>query len=116
MACFLVPATTGVVTTLLRRKFPERMHPEWLNAMLGGGSAMLAVEHYAHGEVVFYPPFLTSMKNPQDITQLIKEMVTVGGTMTTVILLLWLTMLIIAHWLSLGRTAVKNNSGGGGCG
>jgi len=116
MACFLVPAAAGVVTTVLRKKFPQTAHPEWLNSMLWGGVAVLAVEHYAHGEVVPYPPFLTAMKNPQDLTQMIKEMVTVGGTMTIAIFALWLIMLAVARWLPIDKPAEINNSGGRGCG
>lgn len=106
MACFLVPAAAATATTVLRRKIPERLHPEWLNSLLWGGVAMLAVEHIAHQEVVPYPPFLTAMKNPNDIPVMVKEMLTVGGTMTLAIFALWLVMVFIAR-----RFSVKTETG-----
>ncbi len=95
MACFLVPAAAGVVTTVVRRRLPAASHPEWLSSMLFGGSLMLAVEHVSHGEVVPYPPFLTAMRSPTETVQMLREMVTVGGTMTVVIILIWLLMLTL---------------------
>ncbi|MGB9742962.1 MAG: hypothetical protein ACP5JB_08000 [candidate division WOR-3 bacterium] len=112
MACFLVPATTGVVTTLLQKKIPKRLHPEWLNAMLWGGTAMLAVEHYAHGEVVPYPPFLTAMKNPADIGQMVQEMVTVGGTMVVFVVGVWLLLVFLAERLAVRGLGPARNRGG----
>ncbi|MGQ9707687.1 MAG: hypothetical protein ACUVUR_02280 [bacterium] len=112
MACFLVPAAAGVMTTVLRKKFPQDAHADWLNSMLWGGVAMLAVEHYAHGEIVPYPPFLTAMQNPSAVTVMVKEMVTVGGTMTLAIFALWLVLVMVARRLKVKRTvAVKHQSG-----
>jgi hypothetical protein len=108
----MVPAAAGVVTTVLRRKIPKELHPEWLNAMLWGGTAMLAVEHYAHGELVPYPPFLTAMKNPADIPQMLKEMVTVGGPMVVVIAGVWLLTVLAAKWLTARQAAPVQNRGG----
>lgn len=112
MACFLVPGTTGLVTTALRKKFPADYHPEWLNSMLWGGVAMLAVEHIAHGEVVPYPPFLTAMKNPAEIGVMVKEMITVGGAMTLAIFGVWLAMVAIAKRLTTKRTVTVKSGGG----
>lgn len=106
MACFLVPAAAATATTVLRRKIPERLHPEWLNSLLWGGVAMLAVEPIAHQEVVPYPPFLTAMKNPNDIPVMLKEMLTVGTTMTLAIFALWLVMVFLAQ-----RFSVKTETG-----
>ncbi|MEN9979673.1 MAG: hypothetical protein ABIK38_04940 [candidate division WOR-3 bacterium] len=101
MACFLVPAGAGVVTTLLRRRLPAASHPERLSALLLGGSAMLAVEHVSHGEVVPWPPFLTAMRSPAETAQMLREMFTVGGTMTAVLILVWLLMLALEQKLQL---------------
>ncbi|MCJ7697396.1 MAG: hypothetical protein MUO73_03595 [Thermoplasmata archaeon] len=95
MACFLAPMATGIVTTVFRKKIPAALKIGWLNIMLWGGVAMLTIEHIAHGEVVFYPPFLTAMQNPADIPVMLQELVTVGGTMTIAIVLAWIILVAI---------------------
>jgi len=95
MACFLVPMATGIVTTVFRKKIPAALKIGWLNIMLWGGVAMLAIEHIAHGEVVFYPPFLTAMQNPADIPVMLQELATVGGTMTIAIVVVWIILVAI---------------------
>jgi hypothetical protein len=96
MACFLAPMATGIVTTVFRKKIPAALKIGWLNIMLWGGVAMLAIEHIAHGEVVFYPPFLTAMQNPADIPVMLQELATVGGTMTIAIVVVWIILVAIA--------------------
>ena len=39
--------------------------------MLFGGSFLLAAEHVYHGEVVFYPPFLTAMENSEATAEML---------------------------------------------
>jgi hypothetical protein len=95
MACFIAPMTTGIVTTVFRKKIPAALKIGWLNIMLWGGVAMLAIEHIAHGEVVFYPPFLTAMQNPADIPVMLQELATVGGTMTIAIVVAWIILVAI---------------------
>jgi len=95
MACFLAPMATGIVTTVFRKKIPAALKIGWLNIMLWGGVAMLAIEHIAHGEIVFYPPFLTAMQNPADIPVMLQELATVGGTMTIAIVLIWISLVAI---------------------
>ncbi len=112
MACFLVPAGVGFVTTALRKRFPENSHPEWLNSMLWGGVAALAVEHLSHGEIVPYPPFLTAMKSPADIPVMIKEMTTVGGAMTLAIFAIWVLMVVVAKRLCRKNTVLGKETGG----
>lgn len=91
MACFLVPTSTAVITTAMRKKFPEKYRINWLNAMLWGGSVMLAVEHIAHGEVVPYPPFLTA-----GLFEVLPEMIRVGVPMTVFVALIWLAIVVVA--------------------
>ncbi|MCM8796162.1 MAG: hypothetical protein NC928_05730 [Candidatus Omnitrophica bacterium] len=91
MACFLVPTTVAIVTTAVRKKVPERYHINWLNSLLWGGVAMLAVEHIAHGEVVLYPPFLTA-----GLPEVLPEMLKIGVPMTLSIFLIWAVMVAIA--------------------
>ena len=95
MACFIAPMATGIVTTVFRKKIPAALKIGWLNIMLWGGVAMLAIEHIAHGEVVFYPPFLTAMQNPADIPVMLRELATVGGTMTIAIVVVWIILVAI---------------------
>jgi len=91
MACFLVPTAAAIVTTAAGKKVPEKYHLNWLNSMLWGGLAMLAVEHVAHGEVVLYPPFLTA-----GIAEVFPEMMRVGIPMTLSIFLIWAVMVAVA--------------------
>jgi hypothetical protein len=100
MACFVVPLATGVVTTVFRKKIPAALKISWLNIMLWGGVAMLVVEHIAHGEVVLYPPFLTAMQDPAAIPTMVEEMVTIGGTMTIAIVVLWAVLVAISSKIS----------------
>ncbi len=86
---------TGIITTVFRKKIPAALKISWLNLMLWGGVAMLAIEHIAHGEVVFYPPFLTAMQNPADIPVMLQELATVGGTMTIAIVVVWIILVAI---------------------
>ena len=65
--------------------------------MLWGGVAMLIIEHIAHGEVVLFPPFLTAMKNPADIPIMLKEIATIGTTMTIAIFAVWAVMVLVAN-------------------
>ena len=97
MACFIAPMSLALVTTLFRKKIPEKLKIVWLNVMLWGGVIMLAVEHIAHQEVVLYPPFLTAMQNPSDIPVMLQEMATIGVTMTIAILFVWVIMVVISQ-------------------
>jgi hypothetical protein len=90
----------GVITTALRKKIPKVYHINWLNAMLWGGTVMLAIEHIAHQEIVPYPPFLTAMQNPADIPVMLHEMATIGGAMTICILAVWAIMIAITTKVS----------------
>jgi hypothetical protein len=97
MACFLASAATAVITTSVRKRVSVRYHLGWLNAMLWGGVAMLAVEHIAHGEIVLFPPFLTAMRNPADTEIMLKEIATVGTAMTAGVILVWGMMVLAAN-------------------
>jgi len=97
MACFIAPMSLGIVTTIFRKKIPENLKIGWLNIMIWGGVIMLAVEHIAHGEVVFFPPFLTAMNDPSEIPVMLQELATVGGTMTIAIVCIWLTMVLVSQ-------------------
>lgn len=95
MACFIVPMSAAILTTVVGKKVPEKYHLNWLNSMFWGGVAMLAVEHIAHGEIVFYPPFLTA-----SLPEVFPEMMKVGVPMTLVIFLMWGIMVAVSATIS----------------
>lgn len=100
MACFIVPGIEAVITTAIQKAVgkerAEKLKFGWLSAMLWGGTALLAVEHIWHGEVVPWPPFLTAMKNPAEIAPMLHETATVGTAMALTMTFVWLAMIAIA--------------------
>lgn len=125
MACFLVPATEAVITTVItiatkkkeskesdktvsvsmpdgtveeRKKIKFSTKLGWLNAMLWGGSALLAFEHLWHGEISPLFPFLTAVKTGE-VADMLKEMGSAGVTMAVLVTAVWGVMLIISHVL-----------------
>lgn len=114
MACFIVPATEAVVTTIIEKKCKkeeckkevtdEMKNPfsqklSWLNKMLWGGSALLAFEHLWHGEITPWFPFLTAMQNHKDMIQMFHEMSTVGVCMAVFVTFAWAGMVMISNTL-----------------
>ena len=110
MACFIVPATEAVVTTIVTKivemkekdKLTETGTVEvsekktgfsrklkWLNGLLWGGSALLAFEHLWHGEITPFFPFLTAASNPADAAEMLHEMATSGVAMAVLVTLVW---------------------------
>jgi len=96
MACFLVPMALGIGTTGLRNKIPAKYHINWLNMLLWGGTAGLALEHIAHQEVVPYFPFLSAMSSASETMVMLKEMATIGTAMLLACVTVWLVMLAVA--------------------
>jgi hypothetical protein len=114
MACFLAPAGVAVVTTIVQKivkrketaaagertekatgKWTQRLR--WLNTMLWGGSALLALEHVMTGELVPWPPFLTAMQTPGGTGPMLREIATYGAVMTVAVLVFWGGMVGIAE-------------------
>ena len=116
MACFLVPATEAIVTTVaskvikhkekesvslpedtiketVRTKFSTKLG--WLNNMLWGGSALLAFEHLWHGEIVPYFPFLTAVSNGET-TAMLSEMGSTGVMMAAIVTAAWAGMVAVS--------------------
>ena len=104
MACFLVPATEAIVTTIAAKVIKKKEadhHVDgsehislsgkmgWLNNMLWGGSALLAFEHVWHGEVQPFFPFLTAASDPESAAEMLHEMATSGTAMAAVVTLAW---------------------------
>ena len=117
MACFLVPASEAVVTTVAQKiieskekkdnvrgnesvneipkvRFSEKL--SWLNKMLWGGSALLAFEHVWHGEVIPTAPFLTAVQNGE-VADMLAEMGTAGVGMAVLVTLIWGGMVAASH-------------------
>ena len=111
MACFLVPATEAIVTTIASKAMKKSAAPEtgseekitfgsklgWLNNLLWGGSALLAFEHVWHGEVTPFFPFLTAAADPADAAEMLKEMGTVGVGMAVLVTGVWVGMVLVAR-------------------
>ena len=106
MACFLVPASEAIVTTVAERIIRSKEKKEttdtadnvpqvhfsekltWLNKMLWGGSALLAFEHIWHGEVIPTFPFLTAVQNGET-ADMLAEMGTAGVGMAVLVTAIW---------------------------
>ena len=102
MACFIVPATEAIVTTIAAKcvrhhekqtdckaalPFSEKLG--WLNKMLWGGSALLAFEHLWHGEISPCYPFLTAAADPAEASVMLHEMATSGVAMALLVTAAW---------------------------
>lgn len=96
MACFIAPMAAGIITTVFRKKIPEKYHINWLNTLLGGGTIGLALEHVAHQEIVPYFPYLTAMKSVADTATMLNEIATIGMAMLLACIAVWATMVVIA--------------------
>jgi hypothetical protein len=73
-----------------------------------GGSFLLAIEHIYHGEITFYPPFLTKMQNPADTQEMVHEIMTVGVSMAVLLLVAWIGMVIVSEMIEHRREVVAN--------
>ena len=110
MACFIVPTTEAIVTTIAKKAVDKKAKSEnteiknqfvkkmdWLNNMLWGGSALLAFEHIWHGEVVPFFPFLTNAVDPADRAEMFAEMATSGVGMAVLVTLVWAVMVMVSN-------------------
>ena len=105
MACFTAPLAAAVAAGIARRTVAkESGNPEtiswaaklgWLEKLSFGGCALLAFEHIWHGEIIFQFPFLTGVRDG-NTAEVLKEIATVGGAMTALILAVWIGMLIVS--------------------
>ena len=120
MACFLVPGTEAIVTTIVTAVVKKKENNDlkkasyegtsaaekigtkfstklgWLNKMLWGGSALLAFEHIWHGEVIPTFPFLTAVKEGE-VGGMLAEMGTAGVTMAVLVTAAWAGMVIVSN-------------------
>lgn len=113
MACFIVPGTEAIVTTIATKIIEKKEASKYstddlekeeikfqktellstklkrLNKLLWGGSALLAFEHLWHGEIQPFFPFLTAASNPADAADMLHEMSTVGVAMAVLVTAVW---------------------------
>ncbi|MBR5973985.1 MAG: hypothetical protein IK020_02265 [Clostridiales bacterium] len=130
MACFLVPATEAIVTTIAAKVLAKKeknmeIHHEggssdiiekshfsrklgWLNNMLWGGAALLALEHVWHGEVVPWFPFLTAASDASSRSEMFHEMATVGVAMAALVTVVWGIMVLVSSRLEKSATSVSS--------
>ena len=103
MACFTAPLAGAAVAAVVqkttegktRNPFLRKLH--WLVKMALGGSFLLAIEHIYHGEITFFPPFLTAMKDPNDTKEMIHEIMTVGVSMAVLLFVVWIGMVVVSE-------------------
>ncbi|MBR3267244.1 MAG: hypothetical protein IKI58_00715 [Oscillospiraceae bacterium] len=108
MACFIVPTTEAIVTTVAKKVVQTRETGKteadlipfsqklgWLNKMLWGGSALLAFEHLWHGEIQPFYPFLTAASDPESTAEMLHEMATVGVGMAILVTAVWAGMVFL---------------------
>ena len=60
-----------------------------LSNFLFSGSILLVFEHFCHGEIVPFFPFLTGARTPEDSYTMLQEMSTVGVSMALLITGIW---------------------------
>ena len=130
MACFLVPTAEAIVATIIEKRVAKKEDADgitaqaeaegtltwktklkWLTNMLWGGAVLLALEHIWHGEVVFYPPFLTAMNDPADTLVMLHEMATVGVSMAVLVTVAWGVMVLVADHVPAIKRALTSKGG-----
>ncbi|MBR1592856.1 MAG: hypothetical protein IJ666_07590 [Ruminococcus sp.] len=126
MACFIVPATEAVITTVAQKvirkkenntgshncdkiKFSEKLG--WLNGMLWGGSGLLAFEHLWHGEITPFFPFLTAANNPANTAEMLHEMAVSGSAMAILVTAVWTVLAVSADRLTGSQKSEEKKAG-----
>ena len=106
MACFSAPLAAAIATGIVRRGMAAKTVEQpgtvswvtklgWLEKLSFGGCALLAFEHIWHGEIIFQFPFLTGVRDG-NTAEVLREIATVGGAMTALILAVWIGMLVVS--------------------
>ena len=127
MACFIVPATEAIITTVAQKvikkkegkndsksgetklRFSEKL--KWLNGMLWGGSGLLAFEHLWHGEITPFFPFLTAANDPADTAEMLHEMATSGAAMAILVTAVWAVVALAADKITTAQKNEKKKAG-----
>ena len=105
MACFSAPLAAAIATGIVRRAAAKKSEQPgtiswatklgWLEKLFFGGCALLAFEHIWHGEIIFQFPFLTGVRDG-NTAEVLREIATVGGAMTVLILAVWIGMIAVS--------------------
>ena len=127
MACFVVPATEAIVTTVIQKVVAKKEKSEdkdgsrmkigfadklkWLNGMLWGGSGLLAFEHVWHGEVTPFFPFLTAANDPADTAEMLHEMATSGSAMAILVTAVWAGLVIVSNKITASDNKSEKQAG-----
>ena len=129
MACFIVPGTEAIITTIATKVIKSReveeakkLHSDarendftkikfsqklgWLNKLLWGGSTLLAFEHLWHGEIIPSFPFLTAVQNGETANML-AEMSSNGVMMSVLITTIWIGMVVVYSMME--KKALQSN-------
>lgn len=80
-----------------------------LSNFLFSGSILLVFEHFWHGEIVPFFPFLTGARSPEDTYTMLQEMSTVGVSMALLITGIWAVYCFVLE-RKLQREGEKNAS------
>ena len=104
MACVIVPGVEAIVVKVIEKKIEKKEKKSGLTAqaempisgrikylsnMLWGGTILLTIEHIWHGEIQFFPPFLTAMSTKADTMIMVEEIRTVGVGMAILVTVAW---------------------------
>lgn len=106
MACFIVPLTQAVATTIYRRHADKTATTAeknntltsqlpLLEHMLWGGSAMLVVDHIISGELMPIFPFFSALLTEGGTFTMLREMLTVGVPMSLLVTAIWAVMAVV---------------------
>ena len=97
MACFIVPLTQAIATTVYRKSTEKVQKDNFLHRnlktlemMLWGGSLMLILDHIINGEVIWRYPFFTALELEGGGIVMLREMLTIGVPMSVLVTLVWL--------------------------
>lgn len=106
MACFLVPTAEAIVVTAAKKSIATKAAKDgdtakaqrslslvhqltWLTNLLWGGAVLLMFEHFWHGEIIPYFPFLSAVTERSTTQQMLFEMSTVGVGMAVLVTVVW---------------------------
>ena len=95
MACFIVPLTQAIATSVYRKHAASSntfigRNLRTLEIMLWGGSVMLIVDHILNGELTWVFPFFTALEVEGGGAVMLREILTVGLPISLVVTLVWL--------------------------
>ena len=121
MACFTVPLAEALVVSAVKSialkkgsnkptVLAMRQKVATLEKMLYGGSFLLAAEHIYHGEITFYPPFLTALNSPAETAVMLQEIATSGVAMAALVTGVWAIGLALSYVLPKKRSGLKGGA------